>query len=221
MQRYHTITKEEEFGDPRTETGDPHYTFQPYQECKDFQSAVRGQHLVGQWDVDTVQSGAGGPKEAFRQHLKLWQDYLTQQHTLSFFANNSRRTMGPGHLEFPLVWFQPEVKEKGPSGFRLDFIPLGKRPRWWRRPSSSSQGANPTGRCAPGTNGRAANGAPGPGSPGLALSPRTSRGSFSSFGSTTSMGESLTDADAQAMKYLDISFSEDTGQPTQTPPIPL
>ena len=134
----HTVTLERDNVASETETGDPSYVFENREDCFDFQTAVRGKRLVQQWETDRIESRASEPHETFREHVKIWQDFISKQHSLSFYANNSSRASGSSQLEFPLVWFQPEVVNRGNSGLRLKFKVPEKKWRFSRRSSSSS-----------------------------------------------------------------------------------
>ena len=133
----HSVTLERVTQDRMTVTADPHYTFRSLGDCFAFQSAIRRKTLVEQWEVEWVKTAAAGNAEAFREHVKVWED-VAAQHSLSFFRSNSARSRRPEHLEYPLSWFEADIAERRPGGLRLKFKVADKKSRFARRTSSNS-----------------------------------------------------------------------------------
>ena len=101
---------------------DPHYTFTTSEDYSDFQSSIRDKKLLRSFEVDKISSRVSSDSgEASDQHLKLWRNFDNQQHSLTFFANNSTRSEGPCHREFPVAWFR-HLTETGSDGhIRIEF----------------------------------------------------------------------------------------------------
>lgn len=89
---------------------DVEYQFNAESACARFQEEVRGMHLLGTFDAETVRTDSDSTwGVASGQDVKLWRSREPDGvASLSFFA--SRRD---DHCEFPLEWFQRVLRLDG------------------------------------------------------------------------------------------------------------
>jgi hypothetical protein len=99
----------------------PKYIFTKQKDYEDFQSELRGKKLEVTFEVRKISSAASSKLgEATDQHLKIWQDFITRECSISFYASAISK---PRHKEFPLSMFEQalgfdkRVKEQLNLGF--------------------------------------------------------------------------------------------------------
>jgi len=85
--------------------GIPRYVFIKYDDYVEFQSQVRGEVLIGYFDFKRIGT-ASSKREATDQHLKIWKNPITQDHSISFYASAAKE---PSDLEFSISMFKQDV----------------------------------------------------------------------------------------------------------------
>jgi hypothetical protein len=89
----------------------PCYAFTKDMDYREFQGEVRGKNLVDLFEfrqIKTASSSRNG--EATDQHLKIWRDRSTRNHSISFYASAAEK---PRDLEFPLRILKQEPSTDG------------------------------------------------------------------------------------------------------------
>jgi hypothetical protein len=98
--------------------GIPSYVFTKPEDYVEFQSQVRGKELIDYYDFREIVTSS--QKEATDQHLKIWKNRITQDHSISFYA--SATVKNPIDLEFPIFMFKEDMKSKDDVTVRLSFL---------------------------------------------------------------------------------------------------
>jgi hypothetical protein len=102
----------------------------------EFQSQVRGKELIDYYDFNKI--GTSSQTEATDQHLKIWKNRITQDHSISFYASAAKSAID---LEFPISMVKHDVKSKDDMTVRLDFVIVEEsKGRLSKKPSRSSTG---------------------------------------------------------------------------------
>jgi hypothetical protein len=115
----------------------PFYRFTKHEDYVEFQAQVRGEELVDYFNFRRINTAVSKP-EATYQHLKIWKNRITQDHSLSFFANAAKKAVD---LEFPISMFKQEIDTKDSLLVDLDFLVTNESKRGMstlKNPSSSS-----------------------------------------------------------------------------------
>lgn len=117
--------------------GVPSYVFTKHEDYMEFQSQVRGEELIDYFDFNRIGT-ASSKKEATDQHLKIWKNPITQDHSISFYASVAEK---PSDLEFPISMFKQDIKSKDGILLNLDFlITEESKGQLFKKPSRSSTG---------------------------------------------------------------------------------
>jgi hypothetical protein len=117
--------------------GIPSYEFTRHEDYMEFQSQVRGEDLIDYFDFKRIET-ASSKKEATDQHLKIWKNRITQDHSISFYASAAEK---PGDLEFPISMFKQDIESKDDILVNLDFLIVEEsKGRLFKKPSRSSTG---------------------------------------------------------------------------------
>lgn len=98
--------------------GIPFYRFTKREDYMEFQTQVHGEELIDYFDVRRIDSAASSP-EATNQHLKIWQNRITKDHSISFYASASRKATD---LEFPISMFNKDIDIEDRLFTDLDFV---------------------------------------------------------------------------------------------------
>ncbi|KIN05145.1 hypothetical protein OIDMADRAFT_177451 [Oidiodendron maius Zn] len=190
----------------------PKYIFAKQKDYEDCQSELRGKKLEVTFEVRKISSAASSKLgEATDQHLKIWQDFITRECSISFYASAISK---PQHKEFPLSMFQQalgfdkRVKEQ----LNLSFLstPETKRARTYSRAFSRSptEASTATNTTLPRVFSFATE-APSEASSATSISiSRTTTGFTQYEGAELSKEPSLKSL-AKEMKYLRIEFSDE------------
>jgi hypothetical protein len=100
---------------------------------------VRGKDLVASFNFRKILSSSspkGGNGEATDQHLKIWRDRITQDHSLSFYANAIEK---PRDFEFPINFCSQELPGKNTGReVELNFSIAGEKRKFSKAFSRSS-----------------------------------------------------------------------------------
>ena len=127
----------------------PKYVFAKQKDYEDFQSELRGKKLEATFEVRKIASAdATKLGEATDQHLKIWQDFITKECSISFYASAIQK---PRHKEFPLAMFEPTVgfDKKAKEQLNLSFSQTAEPKRshsraFSRSPTEASTATNTT-----------------------------------------------------------------------------
>lgn len=190
----------------------PRYKFSVPKDYIEFQSQVRGKDLISYFDIRQIK-GATKHRQATDQHLKIWRDRLTLEHSISFYASATEK---PTDLEFPISMFNQDTKSGiDDSDIDLDFVPAAHSSS--KRKMSRAFSRSPTERSAGSTSGPSVFSRTQTGlTSSTAATVLDSRMSVASFGSDSSQPERwnskapLTPLEllAKNLKYLKIEFSD-------------
>jgi hypothetical protein len=99
-------------------SGIPFYTFTKREDYMEFQTQVRGEVLVDYFDFRRIDTAASKP-EATDQHLKIWKNRITEDHSISFYASAAKKATD---LEFPISMFKQGIDTKESWHVDLDFL---------------------------------------------------------------------------------------------------
>lgn len=116
----------------------PKYIFAEIKDFEDFQSELRGKHLVDTFEVRQIMCASSSRiGEATDQHLKFWKDHNTHEFSISFYASAIPK---PRHVEFPIAMFNQQTSSKGGFEICISFIEHGepKRARTFSKAFSRS-----------------------------------------------------------------------------------
>jgi hypothetical protein len=117
--------------------GIPSYVFTKHEDYMEFQSQVRGEELIDYFDFTQIGT-ASSKREATDQHLKIWKNRITQDHSISFYASAAEK---PSDLEFPISMFKQDVKSKDGILVDLNFLIVEEsKNQLFKKPSRSYTG---------------------------------------------------------------------------------
>lgn len=190
--------------------GVPRYIFTTQKDYIDFQSQVRGKELVCSVDFRQLKTATSAKLgEATDQQLTIWRDYITQEHSISFYASAAEK---PQHVEFPVAMFNQDLKSADDEHVELDFTVVAET----KGRLSKAFSRSPTERSTSSTSGPSifSRTQTGMTVTTAATTVTESQMSVASFNSASSNGErrknSLPTIESRAkhMKYLSIEFSD-------------
>jgi hypothetical protein len=110
--------------------------FTKHEDYMEFQSQVRGKELIGYYNFNKI--GTSSQTEATDQHLKIWKNRITQDHSISFYASLAKSAIDQ---EFPISMLKHDVKSEDDMTVRLDFVIVEEsKGRLFKKHSRSSTG---------------------------------------------------------------------------------
>lgn len=110
--------------------------FTKHEDYMEFQSQVRGKELIGYYNFNKI--GTSSQTEAIDQHLKIWKNRITQDHSISFYASLAKSAIDQ---EFPISMLKHDVKSEDDMTVRLDFVIVEEsKGRLFKKHSRSSTG---------------------------------------------------------------------------------